>query len=128
VGSVSGGAFPALNERPPLDFALARPVALGSTAGELIAELRRLGPAERCVGVHGQLAGQELPLVDAIHQVFATRYGDAISFLPGRLAFYDGEWKHSRYLLIDLSRSSSKAAARGSRKHGHQGDHRGNER
>jgi hypothetical protein len=31
--------------------------------------------------------------------------------VPGRLAFYDGEWKRGRYLLIDLSRSSSVATA-----------------
>ena len=62
---------------------------------------RRAAPAapEFAVGIYGQLAGEEVSLEDAIARVFAAWYGDLISLLPGRLAYYDGEWKHGSYVL-----------------------------
>jgi hypothetical protein len=85
---------------PPLDFDHARQIPAEWTSDELLTELRRLGAPDLCTGIYGQLADTELALSDAVPRVHAAFYGDAISCVPGRLAYYDGEWKNARYLLI----------------------------
>jgi hypothetical protein len=60
------------------------------SADDLLAELGRRGASATATGIVGQLAGQTVPLGHAVHTVFATGYGDLISLVPGRLAYYDG--------------------------------------
>ena len=68
----------------------------------LIAELRRRGASEECYVVSAvpELDGTTGALGDIIREVFAFREGTLISCLPGRLAYYEGEAPHSRYLLV----------------------------
>jgi hypothetical protein len=84
---------------PPLDETTMWHVPPQWRAAELIAELRKRGAPEVAVGIHGQLAGQTVPLDDAVNRVFHAMYGDLISLVPGRLAYYDGEWKNGNYVL-----------------------------
>ncbi len=84
---------------PPLDEAAMWQVPRQWRAEDLIADLRARGAPDAAVGIYGQLAGQTVPLADAVHRVFAAWYGDLISLIPGRLAYYDGEWKHAKYVL-----------------------------
>jgi hypothetical protein len=71
--------------RPPLDAAAMWQVPVGWSADQLLEELRQRGAPDTAVGIYGQLAGQTVPLPEALRSVFAARYGDLISLLPGRL-------------------------------------------
>jgi hypothetical protein len=82
-------------------------VPAGWSADQLLQELRRRGARDTAVGIYGQLAGQTVPLTDALRFAFAARCGDLISLLPGRLAYYDGEDKASYVLSRGSSISTS---------------------
>ena len=56
----------------------------------LLAELRRLGASGTATGINGQFAGRTVPIDEAVHTVFRAWYGDLISPVPGKLAYYDG--------------------------------------
>lgn len=84
---------------PPLVPALMWQVPRQWRQDDLLAELRRRAAPELAVGIYGQLAGETVPLEAAIDTVFAAWYGDLVSLVPGRLAYYDGEWKHGSYVL-----------------------------
>jgi hypothetical protein len=85
--------------RPPLDRAAMCQVPGTWGPDQLLEELHQRGALETAVGIYGQLARQTVPLSDAVRLVFAARYGDLISLVPGRLAYYDGEDKHASYVL-----------------------------
>jgi hypothetical protein len=85
--------------RPPLDQTAMWQVPRHWEPEDLLADLRRRGAPEICTGIYGQLAGLSMSLPEAVTKVFAARYGDLISFIPGRLAYYDGEWKHESFVL-----------------------------
>ncbi len=85
---------------PPLRESAMRQLPAEWSADNLLVELRRRRVPATDAGVIGQLAGQVLPLEDAVRKVFASWYGDLVSLVPGQLAYYDGEWRNGRYLLI----------------------------
>ena len=92
---------------PPLRESAMWQLPSGWSADDLLAELRRRGASATATGIIGQLAGQTLPLDQAVRTVFAAWYGDLLSLVPGRLAYYDGEWKNARYLLVAKTSNSA---------------------
>jgi hypothetical protein len=95
-GDVDAGMWA---HRPPLDSAAMKRLPRQWSADDLLADLKRRGAPDVAVGVYGRLAGQAVPLTAAVRTVFGAQYGDLISLVPGRLAYYDGEWKNGSYVL-----------------------------
>jgi hypothetical protein len=73
------------------------------SAEGLIAELRRRGAADQCyvVSVVKELDRVIAPLEKIIREVFASvvHEGTIVCCVPGRLAYYEGEAPHTRFIL-----------------------------
>jgi hypothetical protein len=61
--------------------------------------LRSLGAPDDCnVISEGSLDGEEVELLAALNEIIGRGMGTVISCLPGRLGYFEGEWKE-RYIL-----------------------------
>jgi hypothetical protein len=62
--------------------------------------LRERGAPSRCYVIStGDLDGHEGELHEVLETVVGTFQGTFISCIPGRLAYFEGEWENDRYIL-----------------------------
>jgi hypothetical protein len=75
--------------------------AVDHTPEQLADRLRELGAPPECVLLAEDpgLDGRRLPLEEALRTVVGRGKGAFVSCLPGRLAYYEGEYASERYLL-----------------------------
>ncbi len=73
----------------------------GNPSDGILAELRRRGAGEACyaISVRDELDGATIPLAEALDEVFGCLEGTILSCVPGKLAYYEGEAPHNRYIL-----------------------------
>ena len=65
----------------------------------IYAILRSLGASETCYVIsESTFDGEEMELLAALQEVVGSGMGTVISCLPGRLGYFEGEWKE-RYIL-----------------------------
>lgn len=74
--------------------------------GELLRLLQAKGAGPRCHVIADGLKidGRELPLAEALNEIFLNRFGAVLSCLPGRLAYYKPESPRRGVLLERLPR------------------------
>ena len=73
----------------------------------IYAILRSLGAPSTChVISNSKLDGSEIELLSALEQVVGYGMGTVISCVPGKLGYFEGEWKE-RYILERLTVSRS---------------------
>lgn len=83
------------------------PIAPDKQHAEQIAtQLRDYGAPNYCwvISHDRSLDARELPLDDALSAIVCSFNGTIVSCLPGRLAFYEGEWHKDRYILRRTTR------------------------
>jgi hypothetical protein len=87
-----------LNHNPCLD--VRRVQELPSNA-DVLSILREHGSPERVyvISDNVELDGMTLPLEEAVEETEYQEWGTIISCIPGRLAYYRGEWGEGRALL-----------------------------
>lgn len=92
-------------------FAHPIPSALAHTAGQIAALLRAKGAGSTvwAISEDSALDGTELMLEEALHKVLGRGMGTILSCVPGKLAFFQGEERHSERLLERLSKSREAA-------------------
>lgn len=85
-----------------LDAAYVRQMApSGQNAADIINQLKKSGAPDEChiIAEHPDYDQKLMPLEDAFAQLFASGIAYFISCLPGKLAYYEGETMHERYIL-----------------------------
>ena len=82
------------------DFDAKYATALASTA-DVPALLRSHGASETCrvISDYREIDGREMPIDDAVRQAEASGMGTLLCCVPGRLAYYVGEFGEHRLLL-----------------------------
>jgi len=66
---------------------------------EITNMLRGMGAPENCHFIGGQRDGEEVELLTALEQVVGYGEGTVLSCIPGKLAYFEGEFKE-RFLLV----------------------------
>jgi hypothetical protein len=76
-------------------------VAGGGTASAVVAQLRAKGAGPTCyvLSESAALDDRELPLEQAMNQVYALGLGTFLSCVVGRLAYFESEEANERYIL-----------------------------
>jgi hypothetical protein len=71
-----------------------------STATRINDLLRKHGAPSRCYVVStSDLDGQDGELHEVLDAVVGAFQGTFVSCIPGRLAYFEGEWENDRYIL-----------------------------
>jgi hypothetical protein len=84
-----------------LDPRYATRVSGGDMAFAIGARLRAKGAGSTCyvLSESAELDDREVPLTQALDEVYARGLGTFLSCVPGRLAYFEGEEASERYIL-----------------------------
>lgn len=85
------------------------PSCIEELAGEtdsvhgLLGRLRELGAGKECyiISAQDEWDARTAPLDEAVRRVYCAMGGTVICCVPGKLAYYDGELRHDRYILFN---------------------------
>jgi hypothetical protein len=82
---------------------LMRPIEPSAkNAKQIIDQLNRWRIPDHChiISQCKELDGCEMPVKEAINEVFGIGLGSVVSCLPGKIAYYDGEMPKDKWLLV----------------------------
>jgi hypothetical protein len=84
-----------------LDGKFCQPVHLLPSSSELVDLLRSAGSPDLCyvISENPRYDMKTLPLADAGQHLYNSGIGFFLSCIPGKLAYYEGEEPHQRFLL-----------------------------
>ncbi len=102
-----GTALNALYHFRDLDDRFVVPIKPCDQTPELIAEaLRRFGAPDNCwvISTDDSLDASEVPLDEALAAIVGNDQGNLISCVPGKLAYFEGEWTEDPYILRRVRR------------------------